>query len=123
MAPLPLPTAWGPIGWRPYPAVQAPWQQVGGYSAPFPTQVAGYWPDVQRFCGVEGIARGWSTYTPADVPYWQTSAYPVNPRRLMTDGRRPGQPLGPADISTLLGPQRQARAQQVQQTAAGLLGW
>lgn len=123
MAPLPDPVRFGPVGWQPFGAQATPNMQVGAYAEAMPTQVAGYWPDVQRLCGVESINRSWTTFGRGDRPYWQMTPYPQNPKRLLTDGRRPGDQLGPAQVSAILGPQRQARAAQAKSVAAGLLGW
>lgn len=115
--PEPVPVEWGRVEATPPIVGPSPW------GARFPTQVAGYWPDIQKRCGVESLRSGWVVFTASDVPYWQQSAQPVNPTRLQTDGRAPGQSLGPAQVAQLLGPQRAARAAQLKAVAAGTLGW
>lgn len=127
LAPLPLggyDVAPGVPQWGPVP-VNPSWWQIGVYGTPIPTQMGGYWPDVQQRCGVESIERRYMVYTAAgaDVPYFQQTAYPVDPKRNLLDGRRPGQALGVAGVARLLGPARQARQQQTQQLANDILGW
>jgi hypothetical protein len=110
--------------WRPMGVVSSD-EQIGRYGTLIPTQQAGYWPDVQLRCGVEGIERHFMVLTAwgADVPYFQQTAYPVDPKRNLLDGRRPGQALGVAGVAALLGPARKARTEQQQALAADILGW
>lgn len=128
IAPIPLGgydvagTAAGVPMWAPVEAIPS-WYQIGRYGTPIPTLQGGYWPDVQQFCGVEGIERRYMVLTAADVPYFQQTAYPVDPQRNLLDGRRPGNPLGLAGVATLLGPGRKSRLQQQQALASDIAGW
>ena len=125
LAPLPLApydVAAGVPQWAPIPTTP-PWVQVGKYGTPIPTQQGGYWPDRQLKCGVEGIVRDYMVLTAADVPYFQQTSYPVDPRRNLLDGRRPGNALGVAGVANLLGGVRKARAAAEQGLAANIAGW
>lgn len=124
LAPTPIPRAttmegrpqWAPIG------VIPAWQQIGRYDQPPQTQIPGNYPGVQLKCGVEGIRPWFYVPTQADVPYFQQTNRNVQDMTL-SDGRRPGAQLGPAQVSALLGPQRQIAAEQLQAVANGIMGW
>lgn len=108
--------------WAPMAVNSAP-QQIGRYGTPMLTQIAGYWPDVQKRCGVEGINRNWMVFSPGDQPYYFMQPYPQNPRRTLRDGGRPGQVQGPGSLAPSLGPARASNAKQAQSLATALLGW
>jgi hypothetical protein len=111
--------------WAPFNPQAPSNAQVGRYSQPYgvPTQAAAYWPDIQLKCGVEGMRPWWYVPTSGDVPYFQQTTRPVDPRKNLLDGGRPGPQLGPAQVAQLLGPQRQVAARQLQAVANGLMGW
>lgn len=118
----PYDVAAGVPQWAPL-AVVPTWAQTGKYGTPIPTQQAGYWPGLQLRCGVEAINRNYMVLTSADVPYFQQTSYPVDPKRNLLDGRRPGNALGVAGVAKLLGPSRKARAEAMQGLQSDVLGW
>lgn len=126
LAPLP---AFGTVGagyggWKPYIPGAGANTQVGQYSQPPRTQAAGYWPDVQLRCGVEGINRNWGVLSPngADIPWFQAQPYPQNPRHLLWSGGRSGGVFGLTSLASLFGPKEYAQQLQQQALADGTLG-
>lgn len=114
-------------GWAPFNPQANPSAQVGRYASPYgvPTRAAvmADAAGVQLKCGVEGMRPWWYVYTPSDVPYFQQTPLGPNPSAVTRNGGNPGAQLGPAQVSRLLGPQRQASAKQLADVANGLAGW
>lgn len=125
MVPMPVQGALVAVGapqWAPV-SVVPPWQQVGRYATPIPTQVPAYYPDIQKRCGVEGLHSEWTVPTAGDTPYYLNTPYPQNVSETLRTGRAPGRGQGAGSLASILGPSRAANAQQETTLAQSLLGW
>lgn len=68
---------YGTVGWKSLP-IAAPWQQIGLYDQPIPTQYPVNIPGVQLRNGVEDLSSRLSVPSRSNNPSWQQTQKPAN---------------------------------------------
>lgn len=115
----PVASEYGIDRWQSFPAVPAPWQQIGK-GAPWLSQFPAYYNQPQLHSGVEWERSAWYTPTRSVLPTFEQTQRPTN----IAGGQRTG-----LSFSGLLGPlsaRRMAarvKQSQVAQSGAGALSW